>query len=74
MAEGRIDILPELWGNATAWLPSGVTIVSSATHGGAVRAVIAGDGIDQDKNYQLVVINEPMRRIIELVESPNQGA
>lgn len=72
--QGKIDLLPEQFANATAWLPTGVTIVSSAQHGSSRRAVIEGAKLKSDRNYQLVIINEPLRRIIELVESPAEDA
>jgi hypothetical protein len=70
VAKGTIDFLPETFANVEAWLPRSVTIVSSETYGGAVRAVIQGNGIDDGASYQMVVTEEPMRRVIELVKSP----
>lgn len=73
MAEGHIDVVPEIYPQIDAWLPRGVTIVSASVYGGAMRLQISGDKIADGKGYQLVVTEEPMQRIIRLVENPNQG-
>jgi hypothetical protein len=72
VAKGTIDFLPDAFANVSAWLPRSVTIVSAAPYGGAMRAEIQGDGIEDGKEYQLIVTEEPMRRVIELVKSPHQ--
>lgn len=72
MPNATIDVQPEIMASIAAWLPSGITVVSSAPYGGAQRVEIKGDGLEDGKTYQLVVTNEPMRRIIELVKNPNQ--
>lgn len=69
MAKGTIDLLPETFANVAAWLPRGVTVVSSEPYGGAIRAEIQGSGIEQDASYQLIVTEDPMRRVIELVKN-----
>lgn len=74
MADGTIDFLPELETTAEVYLPLGVTIVSREPYGGAIRMTISGDAIEAGKQYQLVLTDEPMRRTIDLVKSPNQGA
>lgn len=73
MAKGTIDFLPETFANAAAWLPRGVTIVSSAPYGGAVRAEIQGGEIEDGASYQLIVTEGPLRRVIELAKSPQYG-
>lgn len=65
MAEGTLDIMPELEPIAEAMLPRGITILSRETYGGAIRLKIQGDGIT-DRPYQLVITDEPMRKCIEL--------
>ena len=72
MAKGTIDFLPDTFANAIAWLPRSVTVVSSASYGGSVRAVIQGSDIDEGATYQIVVTEEPMRRVIDLVKNPFQ--
>lgn len=66
MAEGTIDILPELEPLAEAYLPRGVTILSKEPYGGALRLKIQGDAIEAGRDYQLIITDEPMRRCIEL--------
>lgn len=66
MAEGTIDFLPELVSLAAAYLPREVTVVSQEPYGGAIRMKISGDGIDDGATYQLIITDEPMRRVIEL--------
>lgn len=74
MANGTMDVQPEIFPNIAAWLPRGITVVSANQYGGAMRLEIEGDGVEEGKGYQLVVTEDPMRRVIELVENPNQNA
>lgn len=74
MANATIDMTPEVAANALAYLPRGVTVVSSAPYGGAVRMEIQGQDLDDGKAYQLVVTDEPFKRVIELKLSPYQDA
>lgn len=46
-------------------------MTSREQYGSAVRMEIEGPGIE-DADYQIVVTDEPMRRVIELKKSPNQ--
>jgi hypothetical protein len=66
VAEGTIDIIPELESIAEAYLPLGVTILSKEPFGGALRLKIQGDAIEDGRAYQLVITDEPMRKCIEL--------
>jgi hypothetical protein len=63
---------PEVAANAPAYLPRGVTVVSQAPYGGAVRMEIQSQDLDDGKAYQLVVTDEPFKRVIELKLSPYQ--
>jgi hypothetical protein len=74
VAEGTIDVIPEVAEIVEAYLPSGVTILNREPFGGAIRMQIQGQQIDEGKIYQLVVTNEPFRRVIELKLSPYQDA
>lgn len=74
MAEGTIDFQPEQFDCAEAWLPNGVLLGDSEQYGGVIRAAISGNVIEAGKGYQLVVVNEPLKRTIELKKNPNQGA
>lgn len=73
MPKGHIDVLPEIFPQLAAWLPRGVAVVSANPYGGSMRLEIQGDGLEEDAGYQLVVTEEPMRRVIELVKNPNQN-
>lgn len=53
-----------------AVLPRGLTVHGSQTSGGVVRLIINGPGIKKDADYQFVMTDEPLRRVIELTESP----
>jgi hypothetical protein len=70
----RIDVVPEVAEIALAYLPRGVTIVSQEPYGGAIRMEIQGADLEDDAAYQLVVTDEPLRRVIELKKSPYQSA
>jgi hypothetical protein len=69
VANGTIDVLPEVFGNIAAWLPRTVTVVSANPYGGAMRVEIQGDGVELGAVYQIVITEEPMKRTIELVKN-----
>lgn len=71
MAEGHIDMIPQMAEVAVCYLPRGITIVSQEPFGGAVRLRISGDEITEDQTYQITIVDEPMRRVIELKPSPS---
>lgn len=73
MGKGRIDLVPEMAEPAEVWLPRGVTVTKREAYGSATRMEIEGPQIE-DGEYQIVVIDEPMRRVIELQRSPHQQA
>lgn len=74
MARATIDMIPEIADQALAYLPRGITIASRTPYGGAVRMEIQGQDLDDGKAYQLVVTDEPFKRVIELKLSPYQDA
>jgi hypothetical protein len=74
VARGTIDVVPEVAALADAYLPRGVTIASQQPYGGAIRMEIQGQDLDDGKAYQLVVTDEPFKRVIELKLSPYQDA
>lgn len=74
MARGTIDITPEVADLALAYLPRGVTIAGQVPYGGAIRMEIQGTDLEDGATYQVVVTDEPLRRIIELKKSPHQNA
>lgn len=72
MPKGKIDVIPEVYPNVEAWLPRGIQVISATQYGGAMRLEIQGDEIEDGVDYQIVVTEEPMRRVIELKKSgPN---
>jgi hypothetical protein len=72
VAEGTILMTPEMAGFSEFWLPLGVNMVSKEAYGGGVRMVIAGDAVEDGKEYQIVVSDGPLKRSIEIVKNPNQ--
>lgn len=73
MPKGSIDVIPELFPNVEAWLPRGVTVLSSNEYGGAMRLEIQGNEIEEGVVYQMVVTETPMSRLIELRKSGPNG-
>ena len=71
MAKGFIDVEPSILPCISAWLPLGITVVSSNPYGGAQRLEIQGDEVEDGEGYQLVTTNSPMSRTIELVKNPH---
>jgi hypothetical protein len=71
VADGHIDMVPELAELASCYLPRGITIVGQEPFGGAIRMTISGDEIAEGQAYQIVIVDEPMRRVIELKPSPS---
>lgn len=74
MGKATIDVTPEVAADASVYLPRGVTIVSQAPYGGAIRMEIQSGDLDEGKSYQLILTDEPLRRVIELQPSPYQDA
>lgn len=74
MGKATIDLVPEVAASALVYLPRGVTIVSQAPYGGAIRMEIQGNDIEDGKSYQLILTDEPLRRVSELQLSPYQDA
>lgn len=70
MAEGYVDVTPEVADFVAPYLPRTVTEISREQYGGAIRIKISGDELVDGKSYQLVVTDEPMRRCIELKQNP----
>lgn len=74
MGKATIDLVPEVAASALVYLPRGVTIVNQSPYGGAIRMEIQGNDIEDGKSYQLILTDEPLRRVSELQLSPYQDA
>jgi hypothetical protein len=74
VAEGTILVPTDQASDVRALLPRGVSVVSSEPYGGAVRVLLSGNQLDQDADYQFVVVDEPLRRIVELVKNETPSA
>lgn len=74
MPRGRVEFIQEIADQAELLLPRGVKVASRTPFGGVVRMEIDGEHIKDGCSYQLVITDEPTRRVIELKESPLQDA
>lgn len=74
MAEGTILVPSDQAADVRALLPRGASVVSSEPYGGAVRVTISGNQIENAADYQFVVTDEPLRRVIELVKNEPPSA
>lgn len=66
MARAYLDVATELVPVVSGMLPRGVNVVESEPYGGSYRLTIEGNGLPDGADMQLVIVDEPMRRIIEL--------
>jgi hypothetical protein len=74
VGKGKVEFIAELADQAEILLPRNVAIVSREPYGGVVRMEISGSKIKNDCSYQVIVTDEPLKRVIELKESPHQDA
>ncbi len=72
MAKGQIDVIPEFYANIAAWLPRGVSVTGVEDYGGAKRLQIEGSQIAEGVQYQLVIIDHELCRVIELRDGSHQ--
>jgi hypothetical protein len=66
VARATLDITPDLLPLIPALLPRGVNVFGSEALGGAVRLILEGENLPEGRLLQMVVVDEPLRRVIEL--------
>jgi hypothetical protein len=69
VGRATLDLTPDMLPLIPALLPRGVNVFGSQEMGGAVRLVLEGNDVPDGKHLQMIVTDEPLRRVIELSDA-----
>lgn len=69
MARATLDVTTDLLPLVPALLPRGVNVFGTESLGGAVRLILEGNDLPDGKHLQMIVTDEPLRRVIELSDA-----